>query len=41
MTISLPETILISSEGKIVANGLVDVKVKLENLFEDKKQYTE
>ena len=35
--ISIPETILISPEGKIIANGFVDVKVKLENLFEDKK----
>ena len=35
--ISITETILISPEGKIIANGFVDVKVKLENLFEDKK----
>lgn len=35
--ISIPETILISPEGKIVANGLENVKVSLENLFENKK----
>lgn len=35
--ISIPETILISPEGKIVANGLEYVKVSLENLFENKK----